>query len=151
MSPSNLTEWSTEARTSLSFKVNERAVENLLPPGWKSAPSSLPVSLGANLTITLMDRILVHDAAGQPKGTGTTRYLVVSTGATDPARGWTGTTVIGGISPEGRGVYDVYLAATEVSVTRSSSANLDEGGTADHSHNRSARGSPERSRCRRSE
>lgn len=125
-----VTEWSVEARTALSFRVNEAAVQALLPAGWKVEPSAAAENRGGNLTVTFMERLLVLDGRGKTLRTGTTRYLVMSTSAKHAQTGQVGTLVVGGLSPEGAGAYDVYLPATAARLERSSSAQGEEAGTA---------------------
>ena len=107
----NPTEWSTESRTILAFKVNPDALRTRLPAGWESAPSTAPASAGANLNVTVMDRTVVLDGQGKSLRTGTSRYAVLTVPAKNAA-GTTNNIVIGGISPDGAGAYGVYLPAT---------------------------------------
>ncbi|MDP2285256.1 MAG: hypothetical protein Q8L06_14035, partial [Pseudohongiella sp.] len=70
-------EWSAETRTSLGFRVNGDAVRSLMPPGWTIAPvADAPEHV--NLSVTFMDRHVVLDPQGQPVGTGSSRYMVMS-------------------------------------------------------------------------
>jgi len=118
----NVTERSVEIRTSLSFRVSALAVQKLLPPGWTVPPSTAAANNGsANIGVTMMERLMVADVNGQPIGTGSIRYFVVTTSARN-AEGKSGTFAIGGISPDAPGSYDVYLPATTASVERTTEA-----------------------------
>lgn len=125
----SLTEWSAETRTALSFQVADSAAQRLLPAGWTVAPSAAPANRGANLTVTLMERLLVLDGQGKPLGTGTSRYVVLGVPAKNAA-GETNTLIVAGISPEGPGAYGAYLTASVSRVERSASAEGEEAGGA---------------------
>ncbi len=109
-------EWSAETRTSLGFRVNGDAVRALLPMGWSMTPVADSPSQ-VNLSITFMDRHVVLDPQGQPVGTGSSRYMVMSVQARD-ADGNNSTLIINGISPEGVGSYEVYQPAVTARADR---------------------------------
>lgn len=110
-------EWSAETRTSLGFRVNGAAVRALLPAGWTIAPvADAPEHV--NLSVTFMDRHVVLDPQGQPVGTGSSRYMVMSVQARN-TDGDSSTLIINGISPEGAGSYEVYQPATTARAERS--------------------------------
>jgi hypothetical protein len=117
-SAQNLTEWSSETRTILSFRVNPDAVQKMLPAGWVSAPSTATTSPGANLNVTMMERVVVLDPQGKPLKTGTSRYLVLGAPARNPQTGQANTLIVGGLSPEGAGAYGVYLTASSATLER---------------------------------
>ena len=128
-SAQNPTEWSTETRTALSFHVADAAVQRLLPAGWTVAPSTAPANRGANLTLTLMERLLVLDGQGKPLRTGTSRYVVLGVPAKNAA-GETNTLIVAGLSPEGAGAYGAYQTALVSRVDRSTSGRAEEPGRA---------------------
>lgn len=117
-SAQNVVEWSTEARTVLAFKVNPDALQRLLPAGWTSAPSTAPGTPGANLNLTLMERVVVLDPQGKPVRSGTARYLVLGAPARNAQTGQTNTIIVGGMSAEGAGAYGVYVTATAARLER---------------------------------
>jgi hypothetical protein len=117
-SAQNFTEWSSETRTALSFKVNAAALQKMLPAGWVSVPSSAPGTPGANLNLTMMERSIVLDPQGKPVRTGTSRYMVLGVPARNAQTGQTNTIIVGGLSPEGAGAYGVYLTATTAKLER---------------------------------
>ena len=125
-----ITEWSAENRVSLSFHVNDAALQRLLPPGWTSAPSTAPGDRGANLRVVFIDRQLALDGQGNAFRTGTSRYIVFAVPARNAA-GETNTVIVSGLSPEGPGAYGVNLTAVASTVTRSSMAQAEEGGRAE--------------------
>lgn len=114
----SVTEWSTETRMALAFKVNADALQKMLPAGWVSAPSTSPGTPGANLNVTMMERVIVLDPQGKPVRTGTSRYLVLGAAARNTQTGQTNTLIVGGLSPEGAGAYGVYLTATTATLER---------------------------------
>jgi hypothetical protein len=114
----NVTEWSSEARTTLAFKVNPAALQGLLPSGWESSPSTSPATPGANVNVTFMEREIVLDPQGKPVRTGTSRYAVVGIPARNPGTGQSNTIIYAGLSPEGIGAYGVYTPATTATLKR---------------------------------
>lgn len=113
----NQTEWSAESRTVLAFRVNPAALQRVLPEGWTSAPSTVPATAGANLTVTFMERVVVLDPKGAPVGSGTARYAVMSAAARNAA-GQQNSIIVGGMSTQGLGVYSVYVPAASTSLER---------------------------------
>lgn len=127
-----VTEWSSEIRTSLNFKVNEAALQKLLPAGWAVAPSTAPGNRGGNVNMTMMERQLVLDPQGRLLGTGTQRYVVLTVAAKNAA-GENSTIAVAGISPDAPGSYGVYLPATVSKLDRSTSGGgLDSGRGEEH-------------------
>jgi len=122
----NLTEWSSETRTILAFKVNADALRKLLPQGWESAPSAAPASPGANLNVTVMERAIVLDPQGKPLRSGTSRYVVLGAPARNTQTGQTNTVIISGISAEGAGAYGVYLTASAARLERTVAGEADQ-------------------------
>jgi hypothetical protein len=129
-SAQTITEWSAENRVSLSFRVNDAALQRLLPSGWTSAPSTAPGDRGANLRVVFIDRQLALDGQGKAFRTGTSRYIVLVAPARNAA-GEANGVVVRGLSPEGPGAYGVNLTAVVTTVTRSSTAQAEEGGRAE--------------------
>jgi hypothetical protein len=123
-----ITEWSAEVRTTMSFKVNERALQQFLPAGWTIAPSTGVANRGANLTVTVMERQVVLDPQGQPLKTGSSRYTVLTVPVRDQS-GQASTMAVMGISPEGAGAYGVYELATISRVERTSTGVGEENGS----------------------
>ena len=126
-----MTEWSAEARTVLSFRVPETSVQALLPRGWTVDPSTGAANRGANLSLTVMERMLVLDPQGKTMRTGTIRYMVMTVPARHAETGRTNPIVVLGISPEGEGAYGTSLTATVSRLERSSSASAEEAGRAE--------------------
>lgn len=125
VSAQNITEWSSENRITLAFKVNPDALQKLLPAGWVSAPSSAPGTPGANLNLTMMERVIVLDPQGKPLRSGTSRYMVLGVPVRNTQTGQTNTMIAGGLSPEGAGAYGVYLTATTATVERTVSGDAE--------------------------
>jgi hypothetical protein len=104
-----------DLRTSLSFKASDAAVQKLLPEGWEiNSPTAGP-SKGANVTVTLVEQILSHDADGKP--VETSRGAAFSIPAKKKGTDSTGGMVFGGLfDPVGTpGAYGVYsLAQTAI-------------------------------------
>lgn len=116
-------EWSAETRTSLGFQVNADAIRSLLPDNW-TVPAAAGVSDQVNMTVTFMDRHMIFGPKGQPVGTGSSRYMVMSVQALNP-QGERSILIINGISPEGAGAYDVYQPAVTATAERSLSGRGD--------------------------
>src|SRR3954465_8870746 len=117
-SAQNVTEWSSESRTTLNVKANPDAVQKLLPAGWVPVPSTSPGAPGANLNVTLMERVIVLDPQGKPVRTGTTRYAVLTVPARNVQTGQANTIAVAGISPDSPGAYGVYKAASTAKLER---------------------------------
>lgn len=129
----NVTERSVEVRTSLGFRVSASAVQKFLPAGWIVLPPTDAADAGrANVSLTMMERSMVVDAKGQPIGSGSSRYVVITTSARN-AEGKASTFAITGISPEAPGSYDIYLPAITARVERSTEAKGTETGKAKES------------------
>ncbi len=124
----NYVEWSTEVRTSLSFRVSEAAIRPLLPSGWSVTPiADAPGKV--NISMTFMDRKLVLDAQGKQVRTGASRYMVISVQTRNAVSGLSGTMIINGISPEGTGAYEVYQPAVIARTERVNSGLGEESGS----------------------
>lgn len=129
-SAQTVTEWSAENRVALSFRVDAAALQRLLPAGWTSAPSTAPGNLGANLTVTFIERQLTLDGQGRQYRAGTSRYVVLVAPARNAA-GEANAILVSGLSPEGAGAYGVNLAAVVSTVTRSMTAQAEDSGRAE--------------------
>ena len=121
-------EWSTEVRTSLSFRVSDAAILPLLPPGW-SVTTIADAPGKVNISVTFMDRHLVLDAQGKQVRTGASRYMVISVQARNAESGLSGPMIINGISPEGAGAYEVYQTAVTARTERANSGLGEESGS----------------------
>jgi len=120
---SDYEEWSAETRMSLGFRVNADAVRSLLPENWTVAAAT-EAAEQVNLTLTFMDRHVILDPQGQPIGSGSSRYVVMSVVARN-AQGENSVLIINGISPEGTGAYEVYQPAIVAMAERSLSGQGD--------------------------
>src|SRR5438874_601558 len=54
-----------EARTVLTYKVSDAALQKFIPAGWQSSPLSTGPSTGANMIVTLVDQLSVQDPEGK--------------------------------------------------------------------------------------
>lgn len=115
----NVTEWSSETRMVLNFRVSPERLQTMLPAGWIVAPSTSAATPGANLNVTMMERAIVLDPQGKPLKSGTSRYVVLGVPARHAQSGQANTVIVSGISPEGEGAYGVYQTATTARVERS--------------------------------
>ncbi len=120
-----VTEWSSEQRIILAFKVNPDVLQRMLPAGWVSAPSTSPATPGANLNVTMMERQVVLDPQGKTLRTGTSRYMVLGAPARNAQTGQSNTLIISGLSPEGAGAYGVYLTAATATLERTTSGDAE--------------------------
>jgi hypothetical protein len=122
----NVTEWSSEARTTLAFKVDVATLQPLLPPGWVPAPSTSAATPGATVNVTFMERQIVLDPQGKPIRAGTTRYAVLGVPARNTQSGQANTIIVTGLSPEGKGAYGVYTPATSATLQRTVDGSAEE-------------------------
>jgi hypothetical protein len=129
VSAQGVTEWSSEQRIILAFKVNPEVLQRMLPAGWVSAPSTSPATPGANLNVTMMERQVVLDPQGKTLRTGTSRYMVLGAPARNTQTGQSNTLIISGLSPEGAGAYGVYLTASTATVERTTSGEAEAAAT----------------------
>jgi len=60
------------ARTAMAFKVNDGALQKLLPAGFEMNPVAAGPGKGANLAITLIDYLMAQDPEGKPLPARTT-------------------------------------------------------------------------------
>lgn len=113
-----VTEWSAEQRLTLSFHVNDAALQKLMPAGWTVAPSTAPANPGGNINVSFIDRMVVFDGQGKQYRAGSSRYIVFTVPARN-AEGVANNIIIAGLSPEGAGAYGVNLTATTSRVQKS--------------------------------
>jgi hypothetical protein len=114
----NVTEWSSETRMVLNFRVRTETLQKMLPAGWVVAPATGAATPGANLNVTMMERTIVLDPQGKTLKSGTSRYVVLGVPARNAQTGQTNTLIVSGISPEGEGAYGVYEPATRATLER---------------------------------
>lgn len=129
-SAQTVTEWSAEQRVSLSFHVNDAALQKLLPEGWTVAPSTAPGNPSGNLNVTFIERNVVLDGQGKQYRAGSSRYIVFVVPARNAA-GLANSVIVSGLSPEGAGAYGVNLTATVSRVQRTETAHAEEVGRAE--------------------
>lgn len=100
-----------DARTTLTFKAPEAAVQKMLPEGWEvNSPTAGPAQ-GFNLGMTLIDQKYTQDAEGNP--TAPVRGVVLNIPAKKKGSDVGGTMVVAGLfSPNGvPDAYGVYSPA----------------------------------------
>ena len=70
----------------LAFRVNDAAVQRLLPSGWTTAPSPAAEATGAPpLRLVFVNRQLALDGRGKVYRAGTSRYIVFAVPARNAA------------------------------------------------------------------
>jgi hypothetical protein len=101
-------------RTTLTFSVADAAIQMMLPAGWKSTSGPIKDS---NLTVILIDTVIVQDPEGNPIAPQT--VVVLATPAKRVGSDETVPMVIGGFLHGSIGPYEVYNPA-ELTVDRRS-------------------------------
>lgn len=82
-----LTEQNVDTRLVLSYKVDAGALQPFLPQGWQLNPPASGPAKDANLTVTLVDRMINADAAGKNKNPPTQRIVAFSVPARNAKTG----------------------------------------------------------------
>lgn len=122
------TQSSAEARTVVYFKIDDSAVQKLLPAGWVATPGAgLPT--GTNLSVVLIENVFLAGPDNKPVPS-TTRYGVLVVPAKNEQTGISAPVVVGGFaSPAAAapGAYSVYVPA-KIAVAKS--MHVDEAGPA---------------------
>jgi hypothetical protein len=106
-------------RTAMTFKVNDAALQKLLPAGFAMNPPAAGPTKGANLAITLIDYLMVQDPEGKPLPPRTTVAINIPSKKT--ATGEAVGLVIGGFILEA-GAPGAYFnfGASKINVNRQS-------------------------------
>jgi hypothetical protein len=106
-------------RTAMTLKVNEGALQKLLPPGFAMNPPAAGPARGSNLAITLIDYLMVQDPDGKPLPPRTTVAINIPSKKT--ATGEAVGLVVGGFILEA-GAPGPYFnfGASKISVNRQS-------------------------------
>jgi hypothetical protein len=115
-----LVENSAEFRFQLDFKVNDAALQKLLPAGWEPAVATQGPAKDCNLRLIFIDRIDVTNPDNTPKTTDQLAIIeipVKQTGTNNAGR-----MIINGLASEAKeapGAFGVYSHAPNVKVSRS--------------------------------
>lgn len=105
-----LSQRSAETRLTLSYRVEDDAIQALLPKGWELNGRG---GAGPNLSMIFTDRMLYEDAKGERIAGGRTRDVIFTASATNPQTRETRTFVVLTISPQRAtpGPYGVSIPA----------------------------------------
>lgn len=111
-------------RTILAFKVRDAIVQKLLPAGFEANSPTAGPSKGSNLSITLIDNLMVQNPEGKPLPAPTTVAMIIP--AKKTASGEAVNVVVGGFiaQPAAPGPYFVYESA-KTTVDRCSHTDAD--------------------------
>ncbi len=113
-------ERSVEVQFQMDVHVPDAALAARIPAGFTLNMSTQGAAANANLRVLFIDRLTISDAEGRPVGTGSHRTVYLIAPVQDPA-GNNAQLVIGGITTDTAdpsGPFDVYLPATDHSMTR---------------------------------
>src|SRR6266566_993132 len=72
-----LVENSAEFRFQLDFRVNDAALQKLLPAGWETVIATQGPAKDANLRVIFIDRVDVTNPDGTPKATDQLVYIAI--------------------------------------------------------------------------
>ena len=97
-------------RTTLAFKVAEAAIQAMLPPGWKSTSAASGPAKESNLTVILIDTLIVQDPEGN--SIAPQPAVVFAAPANRIGSDEIAPMVIGGFFHGSIGPYEVYHPAT---------------------------------------
>ena len=109
-----LTEFSNETRFQLDLQVPAAALAAYLPQGWTSAPATQGAAKDCNLRVIFIDRVVINDPKGEPRGKGSNRLVFLAAPVKDPS-GANVQLVIGGLTEDpsdAPGLFGNYLLAT---------------------------------------
>jgi hypothetical protein len=129
-----LVEQLVDTRVVVALRVNETKLKARVAGPWEISPATSGPSKDANLLITFIDRILVQDAEGKPKGPGIDRLVAFAAPGKNPQTGETGPLVIRVFTanPETLpGFYKNYLHAAIQRDQTAQGASLEAGGGSD--------------------
>jgi hypothetical protein len=112
--PQKLTQHNVDTRLLIAYKANAAAVQAFLPQGWQLDP---PAS-GANLNISLVDRIVDADAASKNKNQPVYRVVALSAPARNPQTGESGALLFRIFNSSPDNVPGFYKVAVNASVER---------------------------------
>src|SRR5690242_12103531 len=96
-------------RTTVALKVKDSEVQKLLPKGWDLAALEAGPTKGSNLSVVLIDPVIIQDQQGAlvaPQAT-----FVIATLARQVESNLAVPMVIGGFSISAPGAYEVYQSA----------------------------------------
>ena len=102
-------------RTLFNFKAPDGAVQKLLPAGWQVDAFTSGPAAGANLRITFIDGVWVHDAQGKPQP-ATVRTIVIGVPVKMQGSETRGMMLFGGLTTGAApGVYSVFAKSSVTS------------------------------------
>lgn len=89
-----LVEHIADTRVVVGLRVNEAKLKARVATPWEISPATSGPSKDANLLLVFIDRLLVQDADGKPKGPGLDRLVAFVAPGKNPQTGETGPLVI---------------------------------------------------------
>jgi len=122
-------EQAIEYRFQLDFRVNDLALQKMLPAGWEPAIATMGPAKDCNLRMIFIDRVDVMGADGKPLPKGSTRLVYLAIPVKQSSGTAAGQMIIGGLTEDAAdapGAFGVYKHASVATMARSASAS---GGT----------------------
>lgn len=115
-----------ESRLNLLFAVPETEAQALLPAGWAVSPVPGGPAAGANVLLTLLDRLAANGPDGKPLDPASNRLAVLVVMGRNTATGEAAAVVVGGWSDEAAGAPGAYgnFVDAEVRLTRQVASGL---------------------------
>ncbi len=129
-----LVESNVDTRVVVALRVDEAKLKRRVAPPWEISPATTGPSKDANLSLLFIDRLLVQDAEGKPKGAGLDRLVAFTAPGKNPQTGETGPLVIRVFTSNPQalpGFYRNYLHALIRRDQTGQGAGLEAGGGAD--------------------
>lgn len=116
-------EQAIEYRFQLDFRVNDAALQKMLPAGWEPLIATMGPAKDCNLRMIFIDRVDVMGPDGRPLPKGSSRLVYLAIPVKQTSGTATGQMIIGGLTEDASdapGAFGVYKHATTAKMTRSS-------------------------------
>ena len=118
-------EQAIEYRFQLDFRVNDAALQKMLPAGWEPNIATMGPAKDCNLRMIFIDRVDIMGADGKPLPKGSTRLVYLAIPVKQSSGTGAGQMIIGGLtqdSSDAPGAFGVYKHAATATMARSASA-----------------------------
>jgi len=113
-----LVETNVDSRLNLQFRVAEAALKSWVPAPWQINPATSGPGKDANLTVVLLQRLLVLDPDGKPTPGATHRTVALVVPAKNPQTNESAPVVIRVYTADPQGVPGPYKNSVKASVRR---------------------------------
>ena len=118
-------EQAIEYRFQLDFRVNDAALQKMLPAGWEPNIATMGPAKDCNLRMIFIDRVDVMGADGKPLPRGSTRLVYLAIPVKQSSGTGVGQMIIGGLTQDAAdapGAFGVYKHASTAVMARSASS-----------------------------